>query len=201
MAMDRDAVLRELAGQIDDLEKRLRANDQENDWSELADDTTDSDDEDDDSDSDSDDSDDESDDNTKRGRAPDLAKATKFQSMVDLTAREQGVSKTEAARRVRQEYPDIAHGYDDLTSKSYNSLVQAEIAKGCSPVVAAQRVCHLYPDAAQSAISKSADSDAARFMKVVIDIMQRDRCSRTEAMTKARREDPARFAKYQKQNL
>jgi hypothetical protein len=31
MAMDRDAVLRELAGQIDDLEKRLRANDQEND--------------------------------------------------------------------------------------------------------------------------------------------------------------------------
>jgi hypothetical protein len=99
---------------------------------------------------------------------------------------------------VRQEYPDIAHGYDDLTSKSYNSLVQAEIAKGCSPVVAAQRVCHLYPDAAQSAISKSADSDAARFMKVVIDIMQRDRCSRTEAMTKARREGPGALREVSK---
>jgi len=138
-------------------------------------------------------------DDIKEGRAPiaKVAGPTKFSALVDKTAADLGCSKIEAARRVRQEYPDIAHGYDDLTSESYRSLVEAEIRKGFSPTVAAQRVCHLYPDAAQASISKRDDSDVAEFMSKVDRTMQREGISRTEAMAQVRKANPTLFKRFQ----
>jgi hypothetical protein len=80
-------------------------------------------------------------------------------------------------------------------SKSYADLVRAEISKGCSEVVARQRVAYAFPDLARQAIAKAAGP--AEFMAKVDETMRSDGCSRTAAMSKVRKQFPVLFAKYQ----
>ena len=69
--------------------------------------------------------------------------------------------------------------------------------KGCSPNVAAQRVAMLHPSAPNTLLAKREDA-AADFMECVDTIMKRDKLeSRTEAMSRARRENPQAFAWFQ----
>jgi hypothetical protein len=82
-------------------------------------------------------------------------------------------------------------------SQDFDALVAAEIAKGCPASVAGQRVVMRYgtrPDA--SRVNKSA-SVTADFMAEVDAVMIAKRCSRTEALTEARKRNPELFARYQ----
>jgi hypothetical protein len=179
-----DELLSDIEGELSQLSKRKRYL-KGDDLSALE-----ADDADDDDDDDGDDGDDgeEGYDDLDAGDDDDseIAKATKFQAMIDKTAREQGVSKVEAARRVRDQFPDIANGYDALpeTSKSYRSLVDAEIRKGNSEVVARQKVAYSHPDVVQSHISKAGDG----FENAVAKIQKRDNVDRCTALRKARLE-------------
>jgi hypothetical protein len=77
-------------------------------------------------------------------------------------------------------------------SKSYADLVQGEIRKGCSPVVAAQRVAMSHPDAARASMAKAKD-EAADFMKRVDTYQAEQGCARTMAMSEIRKRYPDAF--------
>jgi hypothetical protein len=97
---------------------------------------------------------------------------------------------------VRQQYPDLAAGYDDL-NKSYDSLLRNEIAKcNGNEVLAKQRLAYSHPELMQAHLAKGDDAEV-RFMNRAADIWRAEGGSRCEAMTKARREVPRRFAKFQ----
>jgi hypothetical protein len=103
-------------------------------------------------------------------------KRHRFEAIVDRISREEKVPKTVAMTRARRRHPELYVSYQEHTgvAKSYDAIVAAEIRKGCSPVVAAQRVALLHPIAAQDKFAKSADEvdeelvDAYRPNMVVI---------------------------------
>jgi hypothetical protein len=78
----------------------------------------------------------------------------------------------------------------------FDSLVEAEMEKGVSEAVARQRVGLKYPDAAAAVITKQGKTP---FEKVVDAIMEQDGCSRSAAMSRARKKEPLKFAHYQEQ--
>jgi hypothetical protein len=89
----------------------------------------------------------------------------------------------------------VATGGSTLT---YEKAVATEIAKGCSPLVAEQRVLATYGNTLpRSSVAKGDDTVTTHFMKCVDSIMLRDNCDRTDAMRKARQENEAEFAMFQ----
>jgi hypothetical protein len=122
----------------------------------------------------------------------------RFEAMVDEIARRDGVSKTEATRRARKEFPTLFADYQAsaAVSKSYGQLIRDEIQKGCNAVVAAQRVAVAYPALARQTLAKR-ESGVAEFMMCVSEIKKRDGVSRVEAMTRARQENPTAFERFQ----
>jgi hypothetical protein len=128
-----------------------------------------------------------------------IAKATKFQAMARKIAVDEGLPKAEAMTQARLRYPDLYAGFktiDDVTAKSYRSLVQQEIRKGCSADVAAQRVSYAHPDLARQTMAKAAASPV-EFMAKVDETMQASGCSRTTAMQQVRKQQPELFRKFQ----
>jgi hypothetical protein len=121
-----------------------------------------------------------------------VKKRHRFEAFVDRIAREEKVPRTTAMTRARQQYPELYASYqrERNVSKSYADLVQAEISKGCSPVVAAQRVAMLYPDAARASMAK-ARHDVADFMEA------EHNCPRTVAMSEIRKRYPDAFERLQ----
>jgi hypothetical protein len=84
------------------------------------------------------------------------------------------------------------------SNNDFDALVAAEIAKGCPAAVAGQRVMLRYgtrPDA--NAVRKSADATVDFMAEVDAVMIAKRGCSRTEAMTEARKRNPELFAKFQ----
>jgi hypothetical protein len=187
------AMVRELEAQINSLEKLLNKRaknysleEQEDDIGDAADDAPEP---------DEDEFDDESDDGDDEDRK--VRKRHKFEALTDFVANRDGLTKSKAMEIARRDYPDVYASYQAApVAKSYDALVDAEIKKGCSPTVAAQRVGYAFPDLAKSSIAKS-KSNVVEFVKCVDQIQARDDCSRTEALSKARLEHPTAFAKFQ----
>jgi hypothetical protein len=162
-----------------------------------------------------DDDDEEDDDNEDDDNEQDIYDAPAYEAVDDdeegihpflvlarkIAAENDGVSKDKSYQLARARRPDLFRSYQRFSregevGKSYRQLVDAEIRKGCSPVVAAQRVTYAYPNLAQETLAKS-DSGAAHFMRAVDRVMKRDNCGRVEALQKARRENPGAFARFQ----
>ena len=129
----------------------------------------------------------------------DEAKPHRFEAMIDMVAERYNVSKTVAASRARKEFPTLYEDYRNSVgvakSSSYDQLVDDEIRKGCSAVVARQRVAYAHPELARDQIAKNAS--VSEFMSAVDAIKKRDGCSRVEAMIRARREQPAAYARFE----
>jgi hypothetical protein len=130
-----------------------------------------------------------------------VAKRHKFEAMTDKISREDGVSTTEAMSRARKLYPDLHASFQQYNpanpdaysprmnaQKSYRTLVNEEIAKGCSPVVAGQRVMQLHGIGANSngRITK-ADNAMAEFNDLVSEYQAIHGCDRLTAMTATRK--------------
>jgi hypothetical protein len=100
--------------------------------------------------------------------------------------------------RARQQYPELYASYvrDNKVSKSYEDLVQIEMRKGCSSVVAAQRVAMLHPDAARASIAK-ARHEVVDFMERVNAYHAEHGCERTAAMSEIRKRYPDAFDRLQ----
>jgi hypothetical protein len=101
------------------------------------------------------------------------------------------VDKATAATTTRREYPEVYRAFQQWSgvAKSYGGLVQAEINRGFSPLIAKQRIMHAHGIAPLD-LNKCADSPVVRFFNLVTKVMERDNCGRTTAMRKIRRSHP-----------
>jgi hypothetical protein len=97
----------------------------------------------------------------------------KFEAMAEKIANEEGIPKSEATRQARLRFPDVyaayqrhaANGVAKSAPADFETLVSAEMQKGCNYEVGAQRVMQMYGSAAlrNSAITKRADFVEDRF--------------------------------------
>jgi hypothetical protein len=140
-------------------------------------------------------------------------KKHKFEARVDFVQERDGVDRTSAMSRARQEFPETYADYQDFTRRqstsaqaaarglnrpavkraatTYEDLVAAQMAKGCTMEVAGQRVMQQYGSAAlhNRALGKSSDPALitkrleARIDEVVADTG----CERTEALRALRK--------------
>jgi hypothetical protein len=147
-------------------------------------------------------------------------KRHRFDSRVEHIKQRDGVSKTEAMSRARVEHPVLYSEYqnwlaDRSTSRqhmtrghnligkgastTYEDLVSEQIAKGCSPELAAQRVVQLhgYEAMRNRMFTKTAEDITKRFQREVEKIMYEDGCDATEATRLARIENPTLFKALQ----
>jgi hypothetical protein len=111
-----------------------------------------------------------------------------------------GCSRTDAAAKARNEYPDLWDAYRDHTvskSDDFDQLVAAEMRKGVSREIAGQRVITKYgvrPDATR--VDKH-EASAAAFTVAVATLMVEKRCSRTAAMAEIRKRRPDLYESFQ----
>jgi hypothetical protein len=78
-----------------------------------------------------------------------------FEQTVTEIQKRDNCTATQAMAKARNENPEGFANYQaEPKHGDFDVLVQAEIAKGCSPSVAAQRVGMKYPDAAAAVIEK-----------------------------------------------
>ena len=84
-------------------------------------------------------------------------------------------------------------------AKSFGDLVEAEIAKGCSPTVARQKVAYAFPQAARESRESIAkhESGVSGIYGRVDEIKKVRGCSRVEAMSAARRENPDLYWRFE----
>jgi hypothetical protein len=116
------------------------------------------------------------------------------QTVTEIRKRDKS-SRTEALAKARHENPEGFEAYRvGDTNGDFDALVAAEIAKGSPAAVAAQRVGLRYPNAVAPGIAKK---EKTPFEKVVDAIMEQEGCSRSVAMSIARKKEPAKFAHYQ----
>jgi hypothetical protein len=126
----------------------------------------------------------------------------KFEAMADKIANEEGIPKSEATRQARLRFPDDYAAYVKHTNigKAADDLIAAEIRKGFTPRMAAQRVAnaHGFPAFDNSAISKS-DIAAADLDDVADAIFEGDgSLSRTESLRKVRLQNPGLYKRMQR---
>jgi hypothetical protein len=141
----------------------------------------------------------------------------KFDAMVDHVKERDGVSRNEAMTRARQEFPRVYQSFQEhLASEptvsqhlsrgggrnqvgkravgtTFEQMVSAEMRKGVTAEIAAQRVCQLHGFRAldaRSTIAKSADRIGDRFQEEVYKIADETGCDLTEASQIARRQHP-----------
>jgi hypothetical protein len=149
-------------------------------------------------------------------------KQSKFEALVDHVAQRDNVPKHIAMQTARHQYPQsyttyqrqlsdrssrrqaMARGYHLMAAKSaasttYEDLVSEQIAKGCSPELAAQRVVQLHGNRALDTrmFTKTAEDITKRFQREVEKIMYEDGCDATEATRLARIENPLLFKAMQ----
>jgi hypothetical protein len=123
----------------------------------------------------------------------------KFETVVDRMVRESGgkLSKLEAMQQARRENPTLAQAFADSSlSKSYRDLVNAEIDRGFSPLIAKQRVLHAHGNNIAIPDINKGDTPVTRFNAVVTKLMEERGIERTEALRLARKRNPTLFAKY-----
>jgi hypothetical protein len=117
-----------------------------------------------------------------------------FENTVAEIRKRDNCSRTDALVKARTENPEGFAAYNaDNAPKDFEALVEAEMAKGVSDSVARQRAGLKYPDATAAVIEKAKHP----FEQVVDTIQAQDGCSRAEAMARARKKEPVKFAHYQ----
>ena len=137
-------------------------------------------------------------------------KRHKFDARVDLVAERDGVSRNVAMSRARQEFPESYADYQMWLAEqptnaqhmrrtgvgkraptTYEDLVSAEMAKGCTHEVAAQRIANTYGAARQfpRALGKRSDPRllTKRLDARIADIVSDSGLSRTEALRALRK--------------
>jgi hypothetical protein len=139
--------------------------------------------------------------------------STVFEKRVEFIRDRDGIAKTEAMGRAREEFPDDYQRHqrfhsDPISAQAksapvtFEDLVAAEMRKGCNENVAAQRVVTMYGGAVlRDRLSKSAAEINDTFADVVEGIFDAEGCSRTEALRKARLSSPRLFKALQNVRL
>jgi len=135
---------------------------------------------------------------TKANAGPDESEVS-FQDVVEYVQERDHCSRSAALTKARQEAPEIFQAWQDgpRPNRDFDKLVRAEIAKGCSPAVAAQRVGLMHPDLTATAVNKFEKKRDSAFDDVVEKIAKAEKVSRSEAMVRARKRNPKAFAAYQ----
>jgi hypothetical protein len=138
-------------------------------------------------------------DGTDNGQPDDEQAAAKFDALVREIAARDKIPLAQASVRARAEHPEAYAALNRTdTTKSYRGLVEAEIAKGFSDTVARQKVAYAFPQAARESIATIAKSArVSEFMNAVNEIKKARGCSRTAALSTARREHPDLFARFE----
>jgi hypothetical protein len=129
---------------------------------------------------------------------------TKTQAMVDHISRTENCPKTEALRRLRDRYPDIANGnpINKSAPPTFEDLVNSEMAKGVTREIAGQRIVQLhgynaFAGGVSKRLVKGANAEYA-FQKRVGEVMYEDDVDAAEATRRVRKEDPTLFAALQR---
>jgi hypothetical protein len=142
-----------------------------------------------------------------------------FDDKIDFVKDRDGVTKSVAMQRARLEFPDTWQAYQaslagssaqeqyaaragrgTTVGKRAPSLIEAEMMKGCSREVAAQRVAQQHGFRAfdqSTSIRKRADL-TYEFQSRVDEIMRKDRVDACEATRRARQEDWELYAAMQR---
>jgi hypothetical protein len=119
-----------------------------------------------------------------------------FETTVTEIRKRDNCSRTDALVKARAENPNGFAAYNsDNTPNDFDALMAAEIAKGAPASVARQRVGLKFPNAAATLIAKT--SGKHPFESVVDAIQEQAGVTRTVAMSRARRKEPAKFQHYQ----
>jgi hypothetical protein len=135
----------------------------------------------------------------------------KFVGRVDFVKARDGVSRSEAMSRARNEYPDDYAAYQRLgkstnniskyAPSTFDQMVEQEMAKGCNREIAGQRVAQLHGfrafDNGSRTVKRRGDL-IYEFQKRVDEIMYKDGVDATEATRRARMEDPRLFRAMQR---
>jgi hypothetical protein len=129
----------------------------------------------------------------------------KFEALVSKIVNEHGIPASQAQAYVRVQYPDLYHSFQQFTpastAKRAPDLVEAEMAKGCTREVAAQRVAQLhgFPGFANPTRIEKRRADLVwEFQKRVDEVKRDDRVDAAEATRRVRLEDPPLFAAMQR---
>jgi hypothetical protein len=120
----------------------------------------------------------------------------RFASVAELQKRDNCTAQAAMTKARFENQVGFANYQSNATNDDFDALLEKEIAKGSPPSVAAQRVGLKYPNAAAAVIAKR---EKHPFEKVVDAIMQQDGCSRSEAMSRARKKEPVKYHYYQEQ--
>ena len=108
---------------------------------------------------------------------------------------------TIARTKARREHPDFWNAYRTnpvVKSGNFDALVEREMCSGRLPrAVAAQRVITKYGAAPNANQIARRENSVADFMAAVNQVMIEKHCSRSAAMSEARRRHPDKFAAYQ----
>jgi hypothetical protein len=117
----------------------------------------------------------------------------KFEALTEHVKNTEGVPKSYAMALARQRYPDVYADYVNggRVAKRADDLIEAEIRKGFTPAMAAQRVANLYG-------YRGFDNEHVTFQKgcgiafedAAEDIYANTELDRCESLRKARRDNP-----------
>jgi hypothetical protein len=132
------------------------------------------------------------------GSGSPLATRHRFQALTDFVANRDGVDKATAATTTRKEYPEAYRSFQNWrgVAKSYDALVQAEVDRGFSPLIAKQRILHSH-GAPPFGLQKRSP-DVADFIQITSDIRKRHpNLTDQEVFRKARLQNPEAFNRYQ----
>ena len=147
------------------------------------------------------------------------ARPHEFDAKVAFVMDRDAVSKNEAMATARREYPDVYQDYQQFNASTptneqatrrgnykigkstspitYEDLVSDEMRKGCNMEVASQRVMQQHGSAALRhrflAIEKNYIPIGAQLTEAAEAIMLEEDCSRTEALRKARLQNPSMY--------
>jgi hypothetical protein len=148
----------------------------------------------------------------------------KFDAMVDHVKERDGVSRNEAMTRARQEFPRVYQSFqehlvnEDTASQhlsrgggrnqvgkradgiTFESMVDAEMRKGCNYEIAAQRVCQQHGFRAldnRSSMAKAATTITDTWDDLVLKTATELDCTMNEAQRVVREENPSLFKALQ----
>jgi hypothetical protein len=129
-----------------------------------------------------------------------------FQRAVDNVSRTEGCDRQEAMRRLRARYPGVAdHGNIPVSKRApglVNSLVEAEMRKGCNAEIAAQRVAQAHGfrafDNDADLINKRAWDLGSEFQKRAEYVYGNSAMDRCESLRATRLANPALFKRLQR---
>jgi hypothetical protein len=133
----------------------------------------------------------------------------KFVALTEKLANDHGIPKSQAMALARTQYPDVyAHyvgsaGYSKRAPVTFEDYVNAEMAKGCSYEVAAQRVAQLrgFPALDHRNMAKSEATAIIaedKLMKAAQEVWENSGLDRCGSLREARKSNPALYRRMQR---